>query len=602
MKKLRLLSLFLLLIGAAAWAAPETIVSHALAMRGKPKYPAGFKNFDYVNPNAPKGGTLTQYTLGTYDSFNRYAQRGDPAIASDAFNDSLMVGSDDEIEVYYGLIAEKVEYDGDYRWIIFHINPNARHQDGRTITAEDVVFSFYKFVDEGVPQFKSYFSLVEKVEALDRRRAKFTLSESDKETMISLASLTVLPKHYWESRDFSEPLTDIPIGSGAYTVSDHRMGQYVIYERKKDYWAMDVPVNRGRLNFEFVRYDYYRDQTVAFEAFKAGEYDIRVENEAKKWATQYTGSAIEAGYIKKEDIPHEIPPGMQAFIFNIQRPVFQDRRVRVALNYLMDFEWMNRNIFYDQYTRTRSYFQNTEYAATGLPGREELKILEPIRDKIPEEVFTKEYDPPVTDGSGNIRSEVRQALRLLQEAGWEVRDRQLVNVRTGEPFEFELMIYTDTTERIAIPLQKNLERVGITMNIRKVDTSQYLNRWHDHDFDLVSSGFSSHIYPDTTLKISWGSDYIDSTYNQAAVQDQAVDYLLGGIDEHQGDDEALLYWGRAFDRVLTWNHYVIPQWHLSMFRVASWDKFSRPAVRPKYTLGIDTWWVDPAKERRLPDR
>jgi microcin C transport system substrate-binding protein len=602
MKKLRLLSLFLLLIGAAAWAAPETIVSHALAMRGKPKYPAGFKNFDYVNPNAPKGGTLTQYTLGTYDSFNRYAQRGDPAIASDAFNDSLMVGSDDEIEVYYGLIAEKVEYDGDYRWIIFHINPNARHQDGRTITAEDVVFSFYKFVDEGVPQFKSYFSLVEKVEALDRRRAKFTLSESDKETMISLASLTVLPKHYWESRDFSEPLTDIPIGSGAYTVSDHRMGQYVIYERKKDYWAMDVPVNRGRLNFEFVRYDYYRDQTVAFEAFKAGEYDIRVENEAKKWATQYTGSAIEAGYIKKEEIPHEIPPGMQAFIFNIQRPVFEDRRVRVALNYLMDFEWMNRNIFYDQYTRTRSYFQNTEYAATGLPGREELKILEPIRDKIPEEVFTKEYDPPVTDGSGNIRSEVRQALRLLQEAGWEVRDRQLVNVRTGEPFEFELMIYTDTTERIAIPLQKNLERVGITMNIRKVDTSQYLNRWHDHDFDLVSSGFSSHIYPDTTLKISWGSDYIDSTYNQAAVQDQAVDYLLGGIDEHQGDDEALLYWGRAFDRVLTWNHYVIPQWHLSMFRVASWDKFSRPAVRPKYTLGIDTWWVDPAKERRLPDR
>ena len=602
MKKQYFLAILLFFVAGSLTIAAETIVSHALAMRGEPKYPAGFRHFDYVNPNAPKGGMLTQYTLGTYDSFNRYAQRGDPAIASDAFNDSLMVGSDDEIEVYYGLIAEKVEYGSDYRWIIFHINPKARHQDGRPITAEDVVFSFNKFVDEGVPQFKSYFSLVEKVEALDRRRAKFTLSESDKETMVSLASLTVLPKHYWESRDLSEPLTDIPIGSGAYTVSNHRMGQYVIYERKKDYWAMDLPVNRGRLNFDFVRYDYYRDQTVAFEAFKAGEYDIRVENEAKKWATQYTGSAIDAGYIKKEEIPHEIPPGMQAFIFNIQQPVFQDRRVRMALNYLMDFKWMNRNIFYNQYTRTRSYFESTEYAATGLPSREELKILEPIRDKIPEDVFTQEYNPPVTDGSGNIRSEVRQALGLLQEAGWEVRDRQLVNVRTGEPFEFELMIYTDTTERIAIPLQKNLERVGITMNIRKVDTSQYLNRWHDHDFDLVSSGFSSHIYPDTTLKISWGSDYIDSTYNQAAVQDEAVDYLLDGIDEHQGDDEALLYWGRAFDRVLTWNHYVIPQWHLSMFRVASWDKFSRPAVRPKYALGIDTWWVDPAKERRLPDR
>ena len=602
MKKLRLLSLFLLLAGAAASASADVTISHALAMRGEPKYPAGFRNFDYVNPNAPKGGTLTQYTLGTYDSFNRYAQRGDPAIASDAFNDSLMVGSDDEIEVYYGLIAEKVEYDSDYRWIIFHINPKARHQDGQPITAEDVVFSFNKFVAEGVPQFKSYFSLVEKVEALDRLRARFTLAESDKETMISLADLTVLPKHFWESRDLSEPLSEVPIGSGAYTVSDHKMGQYIIYERLKNYWASDLPVNRGRLNFDFVRYDYYRDQTVAFEAFKAGEYDIRVENEAKKWATQYTGSAIDAGYIVKEEIPHEIPPGMQAFIFNIQRPVFQDRRVRVALNYLMDFEWMNRNIFYGQYTRTRSYFENTEYAATGLPSREEREILEPIRDKIPEEVFTKEYNPPVTDGSGNIRTEVRQALRLLKEAGWEVRDRQLMNVRTGEPFEFELMIYTDTTERIAIPLQKNLERVGIRMNIRKVDTSQYLNRWHDHDFDLVSSGFSTHFYPDTMLKIVWGSEYIDSTYNQAAVQDEAVDYLLAGIDEHQGDDQALLSWGRAFDRVLTWNYYVIPQWHLSKFRVASWNKFSRPAVRPKYALGIDTWWVDPAKERRLPDR
>jgi len=602
MKKHYYLAILLFFISGSLTVTAEVIVSHALAMRGEPKYPAGFRHFDYVNPNAPKGGMLTQYTLGTYDSFNRYGQRGDFAAASDSFYDSLMLGSDDEVEVYYGLIAEKVEYDSDYRWIIFHVNPKARHQDGRPITAEDVAFSFNKFIDQGVPQFKSYFSLVEKVEALDRLRAKFTLSEPDKETMVSLGGLTVLPKHYWESRNFSEPLDEVPLGSGAYTVSDYKMGQYIIYERLKDYWAMDLPVNRGRLNFDFVRYDYYRDQTVAFEAFKAGEYDIRIENEAKKWATQYTGSAIDAGYIKKEEIPHEIPPGMQSFIFNIQQPVFQDRRVRIALNYLMDFEWMNRNIFYSQYTRNRSYFENTEYAATGLPSREELKILEPIRDKIPEEVFTKEYNPPVTDGSGNIRSQVRQALRLLKEAGWEVRDRKLVNVRTGEPFEFELMIYTDTTERIAIPLQKNLERVGITMNIRKVDPSQYLNRWHDHDFDLISSGFSSHIYPDTTLKIAWGSNYIDSTYNQAAVQDEAVDYLLAGIDEHQGDDEALLYWGRAFDRVLTWNHYVIPQWHLSMFRVASWDKFSRPAIRPKYALGIDTWWVDPAKERRLPDR
>jgi microcin C transport system substrate-binding protein len=602
MKLLRLFSILVMLLGAAALASADVIVSHALAMRGEPKYPAGFRNFDYVNPNAPRGGMVIYYTLGTYDSFNRYAQRGDPAVASDSFNDSLMVDSADEIDVSYGLIAEKVEYDGDYNWIIFHINPRARHQDGKAITAEDVVFSFNKFLDEGVPQFKSYFSLVESVEALDRLRAKFSLSEPDKETMISLGGLTILPKHYWESRDLSEPLDEVPLGSGAYTGGDYKMGQYMVYERLKDYWAADLPVNRGRLNFDFIRYDYYRDQTVAFEAFKAGEYDIRLENEAKKWATQYTGSAIDAGYIVQEEIPHEIPPGMQSFIFNIQKPVFQDRRVRMALNQLMDFEWMNRNIFYNQYTRTRSYFQNTEYAATGRPSRQELEILEPIRNKIPPEVFTKEYNPPVTNGSGNIRTQIREALRLLKEAGWEIRDKQLVNTRTGEPFEFELMIYSDTTERIAIPLQKNLERVGITLNIRKVDPSQYLNRWHDHDFDMVSSGFSAHFYPDTTLKIAWGSDYLDSTYNQAAVQDEAVDYLLAGIDDNQGDDEALLHWGRALDRVLTWNHYVIPQWHLSKFRVASWDKFSRPEVRPKYALGVDTWWIDPAKERKLPRR
>ena len=555
-----------------------------------------------MNPDAPKGGSIAFYTLGTYDNFNRYAQRGDPAIASDGFNDSLMIDSDDEVNVSYGLIAEKVEYDSEYRWIIFHINPKARHQDGRAITAEDVVFSFNKFVAEGVPQFKSYFALVEKAEVLDRLRVKFTLSEGDKEMMISLGGLTILPKHYWQSRDLSEPLSEIPIGSGAYTVGDYKMGQYITYRRLDDYWAMDLPVNRGRFNFDTVRYDYYRDQTVAFEAFKAGEYDIRIENEARKWATQYTGPAIEARHIVTEEIPHEIPPGMQSFIFNVKRPVFSDRRVRMALNYLMDFEWMNRNIFYGQYTRTRSYFQNTEYAATGLPGEAERKVLEPIRDRIPAEVFTEEYNPPVTDGSGNIRTQVRQALRLLKQAGWEVRDKQLVNVQSGEPFVFELMIYTDTTERIAIPLQKNLERVGIRMDIRKVDPSQYLNRWHDHDFDMVSSGYSAHFYPDTSMKITWGSDYLDSTYNQAAVQDEAVDYLLTGIEENQNDDEALLQWGRALDRVLTWNHYVIPQWHLSKFRVASWDKFSRPKLRPKYALGMDTWWVDPAKERRLPVR
>jgi len=468
-----ILIIILLLRSLLSWAEADIIVSHAITLRGEPKYQEGFTHFDYVNPDAPKGGTLTLNSIGTYDNFHRFAQRGVAAAASTSFYDTLLVASDDEVEVYYGLIAKKLEYPEDFKWIIFHINPRAKHQDGKAITAEDVVFSFNKFVNEGVPQFRQSYKNVAGVEALDRYRVKFSLKEGDKEMLISLGSHPILPGHYWESRDFTEPLREIPLGSGAYTVKDYKIGQYVVYERLKNYWAMDIPVNKGQLNFDYIRYDYYRDQTVAFEAFKVGEYDLRQENISKNWATLYTGPAFDAGYIVKEEIEHDIPRWMQAFVFNIQRPIFADRRVRMALNYALDFEWLNKNLFYNQYTRTRSYFQNTEYAATGLPGKEELKILEPLRGKIPDEVFTREYQPPVTDGSGNIRSQVRSALRLLKEAGWEIRDRKLVNNKTGKPMEFELLMYSPSMERVAIPVQKNMERLGIKMNIRVVDTTQF---------------------------------------------------------------------------------------------------------------------------------
>ncbi|MBA7473828.1 Oligopeptide-binding protein AppA [subsurface metagenome] len=575
-------------------------MSHAITLRGEPKYAKGFTHFDYVNPDAPKGGTLILNSIGTYDNFHSFAQRGVAAAASTSFYDTLLVASDDEVEVYYGLIAKKLEYPEDSKWIIFHINPKAKHQDGRAITAEDVVFSFNKFVEQGVPQFKQYYKNVAGVEALDRYRVKFSLSEGDKEMLISLGSHPILPRHYWESRDFTEPLTEIPLGSGAYTVKDYKIGQYVVYERLKNYWAMDIPVNKGQLNFDYIRYDYYRDQTVAFEAFKAGEYDLRQENISKNWATLYTGPAFDAGYIVREEIEHDIPRWMQAFVFNIQRPIFSDRRVRMALNYALDFEWLNKNLFYDQYTRTRSYFQNTEYEATGLPSKEELKILEPLRGKIPAEVFTKEYQPPVTDGSGNIRSQVRSALRLLKEAGWEIRDRKLVNNKTGKPMEFELLMYSPSMERVAIPVQKNMERLGIKMNIRVVDTTQFTNRMRSRDFDMLSQGYSASFYPSSDLKIIWRSDYIDYTHNTAGVQDEAVDTLIDGIVANQDNEQALLHYGRALDRVLTWNHYVIPHFGNSMFRVAYWNKFSRPAVRPKYVLGIDTWWLDKDKEKNLP--
>ncbi len=569
----------------------EVTVARSFSLHGEPKYGDNFTSFDYVNSYAPKRGTLRLHSIGTYDNFHSYAQRGVWAAGVDAIYDTLMVGSDDEIDVLYPLVAEKIEYPDDYTWVIFHINPKARFHDGVPITAETVVFTFNTFFEDGVPQFRQIYSTVENVTALDKYRVKFTLKEGDKEMILSLASQPVLPKHFWENKDFTEPLTEPPLGSGPYKIGDYKIGQYVVYERVKDYWGVDLPVNKGQNNFDTIRYDYYRDENVAFEAFKAGEYDFRQENISKNWATMYNGTQFDSGQIRKEEIPHEIPRPMQAFVFNIQRPIFSDRRVREALGYALDFEWMNENLFYDQYTRTRSYFQNTKYEAKGLPGPEELKILEPIRGKIPPEVFTKEYNPPKTDGSGNIRPQIRKALALLKEAGWEIRNRVLANTKTGEPMEFEMLLYSPSFERIAIPIQKNLEKMGVTMNIRLIDTTQFTNRLRERDFDIVSSKYRARYYPDSGLRIIWHSDYLDYTWNTAGVQDPAVDYLVEGIVERQEDEKALLHWGRALDRVLTWNYYVMPEWYTSVFRVAYWDKFARPMTRPKYALGLGTWWA-----------
>jgi len=578
------------------------IVSHAISLRSEPKYPADFEHFDYVNPDAPKGGTLTMAATGTYDSFHRYGQRGDSVPGSALFYDTLMTSSADEVEVYYGLIAETVEYPPEYDWIIFHLRPEARHQDGRPIVAEDVVFSFNKFFDEGVPQFKLYYESVSSVEALDESRVKFTLAEGDKELLIALGGLTILPPQFWADRDFSEPLTEPPLGSGAYVVADYAMGQYVVWERLDDYWGMDIPPIKGQLNFDFLRYDLYRDNVVQLEALKAGEIDLRIENVAKQWATQYTGPNFDAEYIVKEEFPDESPPPIQRYIYNIQRPFFADRRVREALGYMMDFEWLNRNLFYDQYARTRSYFQNTAFEALGLPSDEELEILEPIRDQVPPEVFTEEYNPPITDGSGLVRRQIAEAKELLEEAGWEIQDQVMVNAETGEPLEFELLIYSPTTERVAIPFQENLKKLGVNMEIRLVDTTQYINRVRERDFDMISWGDAGTFFPDSGLQIAWRSDFIDSTYNSSGVQDPAVDYLVDGIVAHQNDNAQLVHWGRAFDRVLQWNHYGIFQWYAAFDRVAYWDKFDRPELKPKYDIGIGTWWFDAEKAARLPNQ
>ncbi|MBV7264386.1 ABC transporter substrate-binding protein [Photobacterium sp. WH24] len=592
-----------LLLGTTGALAQEVIETTSLVGFGTAKYVPEFKHFDYVNPDAPKGGAITYAEVGTYDSFNRYASRGVSVAGADEMYDTLFAPASDEIDSYYPLIAEKVRYADDFSWMEIDINPKARFHDGQPITAKDVAFTFDKFMAEGVPQFRVFYKEVKSVKAVSPLTARIEMSVANREKLFSLVEgMNVLPEHYWQDKKLSEPLNAPPVGSSAYKVTSYQSGQSVTYSRVKDYWAANIPVNVGRHNFDTIRYDYYRDDTVTLEAFKAGEYDFRQENVAKFWATLYEGNNFDNGYIKKEEIPHQIPQAMQAFVFNTQRPVFSDVRVREALNYAMDFEWMNKTLFYNQYSRSRSFFQNTPYEAKGLPMPAELKYLEPLKDKIPARVFTESYQPPVTDGSGRVRAQSRKAFALLKAAGWELKNQVMTNVKTGEPLAFELLIYSPTSERIAIPLQKNLKQLGVDMKIRTVDTTQYIKRLRDRDFDMVSSGYSANAYPTQNLLIAWNSNYLDSTYNTAGVQDPAIDTLTEQIAAHQQDPAALAALGPALDRVLQWNFFVIPQWHLSKFRVATWDKFDRPAVRPKYALGVDTWWVDTAKAAKLPEK
>ncbi|KAA8601139.1 ABC transporter substrate-binding protein [Vibrio cyclitrophicus] len=570
---------------------------------GEAKYPTDFTHFDYVNPDAPKQGKVTYGSIGTYDSFNRFGSRGVAASYTGEIYDTLMFSPSDEIDAYYPLIASKVRYASDFTWMEIDINPNAKFQDGEPITAHDVAFTFDKFSKEGVPQYRVYYKEIESVTAVSDLVVRIEMSKPNREKLFSFAQSTrVLPQHFWKDRKLSEPLSEPPVGSGPYKIISYKSGQSVTYGLDENYWAADLPVNVGRNNFKQVQYDYYRDDTVMLEAFKAGEFDLRTENSAKFWANSYTGSNFDKGYIIKEEINHEKPETTQGFVFNIQSPVFSDPKVREALTYAMDFEWMNKNMFYGQYKRTRSYFQNTDYEAKGLPSEAEVELLSQYKDQIPARVFTEEFQPPVTDGSGRIRSQMRTAFKLLKEAGWVLKDKVMTNEKTGKPMSFELLIYSPTTERIATPVQKNLKRMGIEMKIRTIDTTQYIKRLRDRDFEMVSSSFSANPYPSPNLMIVWNSNYIDSTYNTAGVMDPVVDALTEEIARSQQHPEKLLTLGRSLDRVLQWNFYNIPQWHVGEYRVAMWDKFERPDVLPKYDLGIDTWWISEEKAALLPEK
>ena len=599
-----LIALILLMLTTAPGRAQQKITtSHALALTGAPKYAENFKHFDYANPDAPKGGDVKQGSIGTFDSLNQFIIRGVPAAGLELLYDTLTEQSLDEPITKYGLIAAKIELPQDRTWVIYHLNSKARFHDGKSVTAADVVFSFNVLIDKGDPLWSKYWADVEKVEALDDLRVKFHLSKKpNPELALIIGDLTVLPKHYWQGRDFSKPGLEIPVGSGPYKIAAFKPGRSITYKRDNNYWAKDHPVNKGRHNFDTMTYDYYRDPTVSLHAFKAGEYDFRRENISRAWATAYTGPPFDAGLILKEEIDNDVNQGMQGFIFNIRRNLFKNRKVREALAYAFDFEWTNKNLFYGQYTRCKSFFSNSELASSGLPGSQELKILEAYRDRLPPEVFEKAYQPPKTDGSGNIRNNIRIALRLLKQAGWEIKGKQLVNKKTGAPFKFEILLDTPNFERIALPFKKNLARLGIEMNIRVVDTAQFINRRRDYDFDMIVERIPHSESPGNEQREYWGSSAADipGTRNFVGIKNPVIDEIIEQLISAP-NREQLVYTTRAMDRVLLWEHYVIPQFYSAKYRVAYWNKFSRPKIMPRYSLGFDTWWLDADKNAKLVD-
>lgn len=573
--------------------------SYAFAILGEPKYVSNFTSFDYVNPAAPKGGQITLAAIGTYDNFNRFASRGNPAARSGSLYDSLFTTSSDEIGSYYPLIADSARYDSQYRWVEVDINPRARFNDNTPITASDVAFSFKKFMTEGVPQFRVVYKGVE-VKAISRLTVRMVLPKPDKDMMLGLLGLPVLPQVFWEKHKFNEPLSTPPPGSGPYRISDYKLGQYITYSRVPDYWAANLPVNRGRYNFDTIRYDYYLDDNVALEAFKSGAFDFRMESSPKNWATQYQGGNFSKNFIVKADEENQAAQDTRWLAFNLHRPQFADRKVREAITLAFDFDWMNKALYFGAYQRVNSYFQNTEYAAKDYPNSAELAWLGPLKGQVPAEVFTSLYQPPRSDGSGNDRANLLKATALLKEAGWEVKDQVLVNSKTGKPFTFELLLPGGGNSQYVLPFQHNLQRLGIKMSIREVDNSQFVRRMRQRDYDMIPTVYPATSYPSSDLRIYWNTQYLDSTYNKSGISDPAIDKLTDDIAANQGKPDALLALGHALDRVLTWNRVMIPMWYTNHERYAYWDKFSMPAVAPSNGMELDTWWYDVNHAARLP--
>ncbi|RIL05939.1 MAG: hypothetical protein DCC71_08680 [Proteobacteria bacterium] len=573
-------------------------------MYGELRYPPDFTHFAYVNPDAPKGGRLRLGVApGTFDSFNPWIIKGNPAAGLSELYDTLMAASADEPFSEYGLLAKTVQTPADRAWVAFELRPEARWHDGRPITADDVVWSFETLLAKGAPSFRFYYQSVAKVEKTGERSVKFTFKPgTNHELPLIVGQLPVLPKHWWATREFDATTLEPPLGSGPYRLGAFEAGRYLELVRVPDYWGRDLPVNRGRHNYDVQRFEYYRDVTVSLEAFKGGAYDFRLEASAKDWATAYEIPEVKDGRIVKEAVPHQRPAGMQCFVMNVRRPLFQDRRVREALGLAFDFEWSNKTLFFGQYTRTESFFENSELASSGLPGPEELAILEKYRGKIPDEVFTQEFELPATDGSGNNRDNLRRAAELLKEAGWVAENGKLV--KDGKPFVFEMLLSNPQFERVMLPYAKTLERLGIDAQVRTLaDTAQYRRRSDAFDYDMIVGAFPQSESPGNEQRDYWGSDSAkrEGSNNAIGVADPVIDELVELLIAAP-DRATLVTRARALDRVLLWSHFVVPNWYIGSDRIAYWNVFGKPPVVPKNGVQIDAWWIDPDRAAALAGR
>ncbi len=595
--------------GISAAAAQERQFRHALTLFDDIKYGPDFKNFDYVNVAAPKGGRVRLSAPGSFDSLNPYTFKGESVGL--AGNESLMTSSLDEPSTEYGLVAESVWHPDDWSSVVYRLRPQARFHDGQTMTPEDVIWSL-EALKESHPAYNGYYKNVIKAEKTGEREVTFVFSEKgNRELPLITGQLPVLPKHWWKGkdpngkpRDIRETTMEIPLGSGAYKIADVKSGASIHLRRVEDYWGKDLAVNQGQDNFDEIEYVFFLDANVQFEAFKGDQYDYRLESSAKNWATGYDFPAVKDGRCIKEEIALKQAEGMQSFAFNIRREKFQDARVRKAFNFAFDFEWSNTNLFYGQYIRSRSFFNNSEMEAKGLPSAEELALLEPLKDQLPAEVFTDEYTNPVNSNSIERRKNLRQASGLLAEAGWKVTqdgNKSVLKNDRGQKLEVEFILDSPLFERITLPYKQQLELLGITVTIKTVDSAQYQRRVETFDYDIIVGSWGQSLSPGNEQRDFWGSEAAgkNGSRNLIGIKNPAIDKLTEAVvfaENRAGLTTAC----RALDRALIWNHYLVPMWYIPYERTARWDRFGKPGKTPDYAIGFPaTWWWDEEKAKKV---